>query len=104
MKCHLPTGREGYFKWGKSFAKSGTGGGLGPDPGGPGGLGAPMDASPPVFTETLGSILFLFNFTFGLTSLGLSRGPSGSALLLDLTKAGIKKSKKDPGKFLTVEN
>ena len=42
MKCHLPTGREGYFKWGKSFAKSGTGGGLGPDPGGPGGLGAPL--------------------------------------------------------------
>ena len=42
MKRHLPTGREGYFKWGKSFAKSGTGGGLGPDPGGPGGLGAPL--------------------------------------------------------------
>ena len=42
MKCHLPTGREGYFKWGKSFAKSGTGGGLGPDPGGPGGLRAPL--------------------------------------------------------------
>ena len=103
MNYNLPTGREGYFKWGKSFAKSGTGGGLGP-PWGPGGLGAPMDASPPVFTETLGSILFLFNFTLGLTSLGLSRGPSGSALLLDLTKAGIKKSKKDPGKFLTVEN
>ena len=68
-----------------------------------------MDASPPVFTGNLGSILesilFLFNFTLGLTSLGLSRGPSGSALLLDLTKAGIKKSKNDPAKFfLTLEN
>ena len=59
-----------------------------------------MDASPPVFTGTLGSILFLFNFTLGLTSLGLSKGPSGSALLLDLTKAGIKKSKNDPEKIL----
>ena len=81
----VPRGLLGYFKWGR-LLRSGTGGGLGLPFGGGGGGPAPGGGGGPA----PGGV-FAFN-------LSLSWGPSGSALLLFLflTKAGIRKSKKEP--------
>ena len=75
------SGRFGFFRWGK-LLKSGTVGGPCGFFGGPPGPGAFLGGGPP--GGPLGG------------GLGLIWGPSGSALLLDLTKLGIKKSKNDP--------